>query len=94
MGIAHREPTEITVDQYDHGVIMMALAHLALERGDLAARAEVIAIRLYGHRMFLELRDLKLRKDRVTRNATTSVDRTARRGAEASRDEARDEAGT
>lgn len=63
MPIAPREPIEITVDQFDHGLIMMALAHLALDRGDLYDRAERIATRLGGHRMFLELRDLRLRID-------------------------------
>ena len=63
MTIAARDPLEVTVDQFDHGLIMMALAHLALDRGDLYSRAEHIAIRLGGHRMFLELRDLRLRRD-------------------------------
>ena len=67
--MAHYESLEITVDQYDHGVIMMALAHLALERGDLAARAETIATRLRGQTMFMELRDLKLRADRERRKS-------------------------
>lgn len=65
--ISHYDPVELTVEQLDHGVIMMALAHLALDRGDLAARAEAIAIRLRGHRMFMELRDLKIAADRERR---------------------------
>lgn len=67
--IAQRDPLEITVDQYDHGLIMMALAHLALERGDLAYRAERVARDLRGLSMFMELRDLKLRRDREQRKA-------------------------
>lgn len=79
MTISYREPVEITVDQLDHGLIMMALAHLALERAELYGRAEGVAAALGGHRMFIELRDLKLRADRERRkqDAKTSRSRAA-----------------
>ena len=70
MTIGYREPVEITVHQLDHGIIMMALAHLALERAELYERAEGVATALGGQRMFLELRDLKLRADRERRKRT------------------------
>lgn len=67
MSISHNEPLELAVDQFDHGLLMMALAYLSIERGDLAGRAEAIAIRLRGHVMFMELRDLKLRRTKERR---------------------------
>ena len=78
-GAALRNPIEITVDQHDHGLLMMALAHLALERGDLAERAERVARDLRGWNMFMELRDLKMLRTKERRKQ--DAERTRRRTA-------------
>jgi hypothetical protein len=95
MTFATREPVEISVHQLDHGLIMMALAHLAIDRADLYERAERVAAALNGHRMFQEMRDLKLRTDRERRkqNATHQASgNVTTTDARPSRDKARDEA--